>query len=86
MARNAISQQVVELERQGAKFEDVRELVAGTRGKVVYETGDPDHGIWSAGQIQGLIHDIPSCEELIHRIVSDAEAIIRGRMGQMVVN
>ena len=85
VARNAISQQVVELERQGAKFEDVRELVAGTRGKIVYETGDPDHGIWSAGMIQGLIHDVPSCEQLIHRIVADAEAIIRGRMVAMVV-
>ena len=85
VARNAISQQVVELERQGAKFEDVRELVAGVRGRVVYETGDPDHGIWSAGQIQGLIHDVPSCAELIHRIVADAEAIIRGRLEGMIV-
>ena len=84
VARNAISQQVVELERGGAKFEDVRDLVAGSRGKVVYETGDPDHGIWSAGQIQGLIHDIPTCAELISRIVSGAEEIIRGRLEGMV--
>jgi nitronate monooxygenase len=84
VARNAISQQVVELERSGAKFEDVRDLVAGTRGKVVYETGDPDHGIWSAGQIQGLIHDIPSCAELVHRIVAEAEAIIDQRLERMV--
>jgi len=80
VARNAISQQVVELERSGAKFEDVRELVAGTRGKVVYETGDPDHGIWSAGQIQGLIHDVPTCAQLIGRIVEGAEAIIGERL------
>ncbi|HEY1560922.1 MAG TPA: nitronate monooxygenase family protein [Caulobacteraceae bacterium] len=84
VARNAISQQVVELERGGAKFEDVRELVAGTRGKVVYETGDPDHGIWSAGMIQGLIHDVPSCAELIGRIVSEAEEIIEGRLSALV--
>jgi nitronate monooxygenase len=84
VAKNAISQQVVELERGGAQFEEVRELVAGTRGKVVYETGDPDHGIWSAGQIQGLIHDVPSCQELIHRIVAEAEAIIRGRLEGMI--
>ncbi|HEY5288998.1 MAG TPA: nitronate monooxygenase family protein [Caulobacteraceae bacterium] len=84
VAKNAISQQVVELERGGAKFEDVRELVAGTRGKVVYETGDPDHGIWSAGMIQGLIHDIPSCAELIGRIVGEAEAIIHGRLEGMI--
>ena len=45
VAKNLISTKVVEMEREGAKFEDVRELVAGTRGKVVYETGDPDHGI-----------------------------------------
>ena len=85
VAKNDISQQVVALERQGAAFEDVRELVAGTRGKVVYETGDPDHGIWSAGQVQGLIHDIPTCSDLIHRIVREAEEIIQGRLASMVV-
>ena len=85
VAKNVVSQQVVELERGGAKFEEVRELVAGSRGKVVYETGDPDHGIWSAGMIQGLIHDIPSCAELVHRIVAEAEVIIRGRLECMIV-
>ena len=84
VARNAISQQVVELERQGAAFEDVRALVAGARGKLVYENGDPDHGVWSAGQIQGLIHDIPTCDELVSRIVAEAEAIIRDRLNVMI--
>jgi nitronate monooxygenase len=84
VAKNAISQQVVELEKGGASFEDVRELVAGTRGKVVYETGDPDHGIWSAGMIQGLIHDVPSCAELIGRIVSEAEEIIESRLAGLI--
>jgi nitronate monooxygenase len=85
VAKNAISQQVVELEKGGASFEDVRELVAGSRGKVVYETGDPDHGIWSAGMVQGLIRDIPTCAELVGRIVADAEAIIRGRLEGCIV-
>ena len=81
VAKNAISQQVVEIERQGdAKFEDVKELVAGVRGRVVYEEGDPDHGIWSAGMVQGLIHDVPSCQELVSRIVSEAEEIIASRL------
>ena len=84
VARNAISQQVVELERQGAAFEDVRALVAGARGKLVYENGDHDHGVWSAGQIQGLIHDIPTCDELVSRIVAEAEAIIRDRLNVMI--
>jgi hypothetical protein len=43
--------EVVAIERRpgGAKFEDIRELVSGQRGRVVYENGDPDYGIWSAG-------------------------------------
>jgi NAD(P)H-dependent flavin oxidoreductase YrpB (nitropropane dioxygenase family) len=85
VARNAISQQVVEIERRGgAKFEDVRELVAGTRGGKVYDTGDTDYGIWSAGQTQGLIHDIPTCKELMARIITEAQQIIRARLDRMV--
>jgi NAD(P)H-dependent flavin oxidoreductase YrpB (nitropropane dioxygenase family) len=86
VAKNAVSDEVVRIERAGgAKFEDVKDLVAGARGKVVYEAGDPDYGIWSAGQVQGLIHDIPTCAELIHRIVSEAEAIITQRLAGAVV-
>jgi len=85
VARNAVSQEVVAIEKKGgAKFEDIKDLVAGTRGGQVYETGDTDYGIWSAGQTQGLIHDIPSCKELVERIVSEAEAIIRERLNKVL--
>jgi nitronate monooxygenase len=85
VARNAISQQVVAIERRGgAKFEDVKDLVAGTRGAQVYDTGDVDAGIWSAGQTQGLIHDIPTCKDLVARIVSEAETIIRARLDKFL--
>ncbi|MEQ1868344.1 MAG: nitronate monooxygenase family protein [Micropepsaceae bacterium] len=89
VGRNAISQKVVEIEKEGmkkggAKFEEVRDLVAGTRGKGVLETGDIDAGIWSAGMVQGLINDIPSCKELVERIVRDAEEIIRSRLGKAI--
>jgi nitronate monooxygenase len=81
VAKNAVSQEVIAIERKGgAKIEDIAHLVAGKRGKVVYEQGDADHGIWSAGLVQGLIHDIPTCKELIERIVGEAERIIRGRL------
>jgi NADH:quinone reductase (non-electrogenic) len=72
--------EVVALENRpgGAKFEELRELVAGTRGKLVYETGDPDYGIWSAGICMGLIKDIPTCDVLMRRIESEAEAVIDG--------
>jgi NAD(P)H-dependent flavin oxidoreductase YrpB (nitropropane dioxygenase family) len=48
--KNAVSTEVVRLERRpgGAKFEDLRELVSGQRGRKVYEDGDPDAGIWSS--------------------------------------
>ena len=84
VARNAISTKVLAMEKEGAKFEDVRELVAGARGKMVYATGDADEGIWSAGQVQGLIHDIPTCAELVSRIMRDAEAIIQSRLEGMM--
>ena len=84
VAKNAVSQEVVSIERKGgATIDDVRHLVAGARGKVVYENGDPDHGIWSAGMVQGLIHDIPSCAELVARIVGEAEEIIAKRLAGM---
>jgi NADH:quinone reductase (non-electrogenic) len=51
---------------------------------MVYANGDHDEGIWSAGQVQGLIHDIPTCAELISRIVRDAEAIMRSRFEAML--
>jgi len=85
VAKNAVSDEVVAIERRGgAKFEDVKDLVAGARGKVVYEQGDPDYGIWSAGMVQGLIHDIPTCAELISRMVREAEEIIEGRLAGRV--
>src|SRR5215472_2549022 len=85
VAKNAVSDEVVTIERKGnAKFEDVKDLVAGTRGARVYDSGDTDAGIWSAGQTQGLIHDIPTCKELIANIMTEAESIIRARLDKMV--
>ena len=85
VAKNAVSDEVVGIERRGnAKFDDVKELVAGTRGARVYDTGDVDAGIWSAGQTQGLIHDIPTCKELMDRIISEAEQIIRERLDRAI--
>jgi len=84
VARNTVSQQVVAMEKEGAKFDQIRHLVAGSRGKQVFVTGDPNEGIWSAGQVQGLIHDIPSCAELVSRIVREAESMIENRLSGML--
>jgi NAD(P)H-dependent flavin oxidoreductase YrpB (nitropropane dioxygenase family) len=80
VARNAISEQVIALEQRGAAFEELRSLVAGVRGREGLKNGDLDHGIWAAGQVQGLIHDIPTVKVLIDRMVADADKIIRNRL------
>jgi nitronate monooxygenase len=82
VASNSVSREVVSIEAKGnATIDDLSHLVSGQRGKVVFENGDVEHGIWSAGMIQGLIHDIPSCKELVDRIVEDAGQIIGGLNG-----
>jgi len=85
VARNSVSQEVLAVEKKGgATIDDIRHLVAGQRGRAVYEEGDPEVGIWSAGMIQGLIHDIPTCAVLVARIVAEAEAIIATRLARMM--
>ncbi len=85
VARNAVSEEVVRIQMDPTKtIDDVRELVSGARGRSnVMQGGDMDGGIWSAGQSQGLIHDIPSCDELVKRIIKQAEDIIHARLDRM---
>lgn len=79
--KNSVSDQVVEIESSGsATFEDVKDLVAGQRGRKVFEEGDLEHGIWSAGISVARVKDVPSCKEMVSRLVSEAEAIIDGRL------
>ena len=79
--KNSVSDQVVEIESTGtATFEDIKDLVAGQRGRVVFEKGDLEHGIWSAGISVARVKDVPSCKEMVSRLVSDAENIIDGRL------
>lgn len=85
VARNSISDKVLELSsRADATFEDVRSYVSGAKGREALETGNLDAGLVWAGQVQGLIRDIPSCHELLERIVSDAQAIIQDRLAGML--
>ena len=83
VARNGISQQVRAHEAKGEPFEAVAQLVKGARGREGLQSGDTEHGIWTAGMVQGLIHDIPTCAELVRQIVVEAEALITGRLKSM---
>jgi nitronate monooxygenase len=81
VGKNSVSDKVVEiLQRPDARFEDVAHLVRGSQGRAVLETGDLDAGLVWTGQVQGLIHDIPTVAELIRRIVADARTIIQRRL------
>ena len=84
--KNSVAQQVIDIESRPGKtqFEDLQSLVQGAKGRELFDTGDLDKGIWSAGMIVGLIDDIPSCHELISRIVAEAEEIIKRRLIEAV--
>lgn len=85
VAKNAISDEVVEiLARPESVFTDIQPLVSGARGRETLENGRVEDGIVWAGQVQGLIHDVPTCAELVHRIVAEAEGIIHGRLAGML--
>ncbi|MEV4645844.1 nitronate monooxygenase family protein [Saccharopolyspora sp. NPDC049357] len=84
VASNSVSREVVAKLDDGGAFEDVRELVAGARGRQVYEQGDTELGIWSVGMVQGLINDVPTVGDLVDRIVTEAGELIHHRLGKLV--
>lgn len=84
VAKNSVAMEAVRIEREGEPFESIAHLVKGQRGKEGLISGDPDHGIWTAGMVQGLIHDIPSVRDLVDTIVADAEKIIAARLARQV--
>ncbi|MGH1359705.1 MAG: NAD(P)H-dependent flavin oxidoreductase [Burkholderiaceae bacterium] len=82
---NPATERVLATERdRGAdlKFEDILEDVAGVYPKVMID-GDMDSGVWSCGMVAGLIHSVPSCQELIDTIMSEADGLINQRLKNM---
>lgn len=85
VARTSVSDKVNEISsRPDSEFGDIHHLVSGAKGKKALESGDPELGLVWAGQVQGLIHDIPTCAELIARIVQDAATIIEKQKSQLI--
>lgn len=86
---------MVDIEGKGnVSFDDIKHLVSGARGKQVFDEGDINRGVWTAGnllrlywvigQVVGLIDDIPSCQELCSRMVAEAEEILEEKMKMVV--
>jgi NAD(P)H-dependent flavin oxidoreductase YrpB (nitropropane dioxygenase family) len=85
--KNNVAQQVAEIEQNkpDVTIQDLAELVSGEKGRMVLERGEMEAGVWSAGMVAGLIKDIPTCKELVTRIVREAEEIILARLDRALV-
>jgi nitronate monooxygenase len=80
--KNSVAKQVLEIEaRPGdTDFNDLKDLVSGAKGRKVFETGDMEHGIWTAGMVMGMIDSSPTCDELVQSIARECEEIIKSRL------
>jgi nitronate monooxygenase len=80
--KNANVDRLLEIEHEKGdklKIDDIHDQVAGVYPKIMLD-GQMDAGAWSCGMVAGLIHDIPTCKELVDRIMSEADQIIRSRL------
>ena len=83
--RNRAAEKVLEIEGRGnTRIEELIPYVSGLAGKEMLEDGDVDKATWAAGQCIGLIRDIPTCRELLDRIMAEAEQIIKTRLAGML--
>ena len=83
--RNRAAEKVLEIEGRGnTRIEELIPYVSGLAGKEMLEDGDVDKATWAAGQCIGLIRDIPTCRELLDRIMAEAEEIIKNRLTRML--
>jgi nitronate monooxygenase len=83
---NAAAQKLLEKEAslgRNLKFEDIIEEVVGVYPRIMQQ-GDMEAGVWSCGMVAGLVHDIPTCRELIDRIMAEATQIIENRLNAML--
>ena len=81
LTNGAVEKLLVTEKEKGAAltFADITEEVAGVYPRIM-RNGEMDAGGWSCGMVAGLIHDVPTCKELIDTIMADAEKLIRGRL------
>jgi len=78
---NAAAQKCLEIEKSNGDFDEVLSIVAGDKARLMYDKGDIEVGVVSAGQGLGLIHDIPTVKELFDRIMEEARRTVAGLAG-----
>lgn len=77
VAKNDPASKTAQMEREGASLEDLLPIIAGLKGKELFDTGNLNAGIMHCGQVAGLLKDIPTAEDIVNGIVRDAHAICR---------
>lgn len=78
--KNSVAEKVAEIEASGGEFKDIQQYVAGDKQEEAWSTGNIDAGMITAGMSGAFVDDIPTCRELVDRIVGDANSIIKDRL------
>jgi len=82
---NSVARHILEMEAAGKGIDEIGPVASGQKGRIVFEQGSREAGVWAAGISIGLVHDVPTVEELISRMVREASAIIKERLPRMTV-
>ena len=82
--RNSVADKVAEIEAAGGDFSQIHPYVSGENQEKAWTTGDIDAGMVTAGMSGAFVNDIPTCNDLVATLVTDAETIIRQRLAGMV--
>jgi len=77
VAKTEYTQKILEMEEKGATLAELLPLISGDRGKAAYISGDFNDAVIYAGQVVGLVNEIPSVREIIESMVSDAKLIVQ---------
>lgn len=82
---NGVADHLLEMEAAGSGIEELGPIASGQKGRIVFEEGEREAGIWAVGQCIGLIRDVPSVHELVMRMVDEATQIIREKLADRIV-
>jgi nitronate monooxygenase len=80
---NSVARRILEMEAAGKGIDEIGPVASGQKGRIVFEQGAREAGVWAAGISMGLIHDVPTVAELVSRMVREATAIINERLPRL---
>ena len=80
---NSVARRILEMEAAGKGIDEIGPVASGQKGRIVFEQGSREAGVWAAGISIGLVHDVPTVAELVSRMVREASAIIKERLPRL---